>query len=131
MAGVCWTKKSGDPAGRSLPGRLREPGGSEPGYRRPAVVVQNDLFNTSNIRTVVVCALTTNLRRAGAPGNVLLDPGEANLLQQSVVNISQVFTVDQRDLVEKIGSLDSERASQVISGINLLLEPREVEDVGG
>lgn len=78
-----------------------------------------------------MCALTTNLRRAGAPGNVLLDPGEANLLQQSVVNISQVFTVDQRDLVEKIGSLDSERASQVISGINLLLEPREVEDVGG
>lgn len=78
-----------------------------------------------------MCALTTNLRRAGAPGNVLLDPGEADLLQQSVVNISQVFTVDQRDLVEKIGSLDSERASQVISGINLLLEPREVEDVGG
>lgn len=78
-----------------------------------------------------MCALTTNLRRAGAKGNVLLDPGEANLLQQSVVNISQVFTVDQRDLVEKIGSLDSERASQVISGINLLLEPREVEDVGG
>ncbi len=78
-----------------------------------------------------MCALTTNLRRAGAPGNVLLDPGEANLLQQSVVNISQVFTVDQRNLVEKIGSLDSERASQVISGINLLLEPREVEDVGG
>jgi mRNA interferase MazF len=108
-----------------------EPGGSEPGYRRPAVVVQNDLFNASNVRTVVVCPLTSNLRRAGAPGNVLLDPSEANLLQQSVVNISQVFTVDKRDLVEKIGSLDSERIREIISGINLLLEPREVESAGG
>lgn len=104
-----------------------EPGGSEPGYRRPAVVVQNDLFNASNVRTVVVCPLTSNLRRAEAPGNVLLDPGEANLLQQSVVNISQVFTIDKRDLVEKIGSLGGERVREIISGINILLEPREVE----
>lgn len=107
-----------------------DPGGSEPGYRRPAIVVQNDLFNASNIRTVVVCSLTSNLRRAGAPGNVLLAPGEANLIQQSVVNISQVFTVDRRDLVEKIGFLGGERIREIISGINILLEPREVERLG-
>lgn len=103
-----------------------EPGGSEPGYRRPAVVVQNDVFNASNIRTVVICPLTSNLHRAEAPGNVLLDPGEADLRQQSVVNISQVFTVNKRDLVERVGSLDEERVHEVVSGINLLLEPREV-----
>ncbi len=103
-----------------------EPGGSEPGYRRPAVVVQNDVFNASNIRTVVVCPLTTNLRRAEAPGNVLLGPGEANLRQQSVVNISQVFTVNKLDLAEKAGSLGDGRVREVISGLNLLLEPRGV-----
>lgn len=103
-----------------------EPGGSEPGYRRPAVVVQNDVFNASNIRTVVICPLTSNLHRAEVPGNVLLDPGEADLRQQSVVNISQVFTVNKRDLVERVGSLDEERVHEVVSGINLLLEPREV-----
>lgn len=104
------------------------PGGSEPGYLRPAVVVQNDVFNASNIRTVVVCPLTSNLRRAEAPGNVLLLPGEANLPEQSVINISQVFTVNRWDLIEKIGSLDGERVQEIISGINLLLEPRRVED---
>lgn len=104
-----------------------EPGGSEPGYRRPAVVIQNDVFNASNIRTVVVCPLTSNLRRAEAPGNVLLAPGEADLVEQSVVNVSQIFTVNKRDLVEKVGSLAGERVREVISGINLLLEPRNVE----
>lgn len=104
-----------------------EPGGSEPGYRRPAVVIQNDVFNASNIRTVVVCPLTSNLRRAEAPGNALLAPGEADLVEQSVVNVSQIFTVNKRDLVEKVGSLAGERVREVISGINLLLEPRNVE----
>lgn len=104
--------------------------GSRPGYRRPAVVVQNDVFNASRIRTVVVCPLTSNLRRAEAPGNVLLAPGEASLQEQSVVNVSQVFTVNKHDLAEKIGSLGGERMRGIISDINLLLEPREVEDAG-
>lgn len=107
-----------------------EPAGSEPGYRRPAIVVQNDVFNASRISTVVVCPLTSNMRRAEAPGNVLLVPGEGELDQQSVVNVSQVFTVNKRDLIEKIGSLDGERVREIVSGINLLLEPREVEDTG-
>lgn len=104
-----------------------EPEGSGPGYRRPAVVVQNNVFNASRIRTVVVCALTTNLQRAEAPGNVLLVPGEADLREQSVVNVSQVFTVNKRDLMQKIGSLSNKRVREILDGINLLLEPQEVD----
>jgi len=106
---------------------LGEPTGSEPGYRHPHVVVQNNLFNCSRMSTVVVCALTSNLRRAAAPGNVLLEPREAHLPQQSVVNVSQIFTVDKSQLVEKIGTLSSRRVRQILDGIKLLLEPREPE----
>ena len=105
---------------------LSEPSGSEPGYRHPHVVIQNNIFNRSRINTVVVCALTTNLKRAKAPGNVLLNKGEANLPGKSVVNISQIFTVNKSDLSEKIGSLTWERFNQVIKGIKLLTEPREI-----
>ena len=69
---------------------LGDPEGSEPGYRHPHVVVQNNVFNKSRINTIVVCALTSNLKRAEVPGNVLLKKGEANLKKDSVVNISQV-----------------------------------------
>lgn len=105
-----------------------EPSGSEPAYRRPCLVIQNNLFNRSRINTVVVCVLTSNLRRAQAPGNVLLEKGEANLPKPSVVNISQVFTVDKRELDEKIGSLSSLRVRQVLHGIHLLIEPRDIEE---
>jgi mRNA interferase MazF len=67
---------------------LAEPKGSEPGYRHPHIVIQNNLFNDSRINTIVVCSLTSNLNRAKAPGNVMLNKGEANLSKQSVVNIS-------------------------------------------
>jgi mRNA interferase MazF len=106
---------------------LNEPSGSEPGYRHPHVVIQNNLFNRSLINTVVVCALTSNLKRATAPGNVLLNKGEANLPKKSVINISQIFTVNKSDLSEKIGSLTRERINQVFDGIQLLAEPREVD----
>jgi len=102
------------------------PKGSEPGYRHPHVVIQNNVYNISKINTVVVCALTSNLRRAAAPGNVLLKEGEANLPKDSVVNISQIITVDKTDLIERIGSLSLSRMQQVIEGFKLLLEPREV-----
>lgn len=107
---------------------LGEPSDSEPGYIHPFVIVQNNLFNKSRINTVVVCALTSNLTRAKAPGNVLLVPGEANLPKQSVVNISQIYTVDKRDLVEKIGTLSSKRVREILDGIHFLLEPREVKE---
>ena len=102
------------------------PKGSEPGYRHPHVVIQNNVYNISKINTVVVCALTSNLRRAAVPGNVLLKEGEANLPKGSVVNISQIITVDKTDLIERIGSLALSRMQQVIEGFKLLLEPREV-----
>lgn len=105
---------------------LGDPSGSGPGYRHPHVVIQNNVFNRSRINTVVVCVLTSNLKRAQAPGNVLLEKGEANLAQQSVVNISQVFTVDKRDLVEKIGTLSRQRVRQTLDGIRLLTEPRDI-----
>jgi len=104
---------------------LGRPSGSGPGCRQPHVVVQNNLFNGSRIATVVVCSLTSNLRRAAAPGNVLIRRGEASLPQQSVVNVSQIFTVDKTRLKERIGSLSPERMRAVLQGIGLLLEPRE------
>ncbi|MEM9504269.1 MAG: type II toxin-antitoxin system PemK/MazF family toxin [Cyanobacteria bacterium P01_E01_bin.43] len=81
---------------------LGAPIGSAPGYQHPHVILQNNDFNRSNIRTAVVCALTSNLKRAKAPGNVLLQLGEANLPKQSVVNISQIFTVDRSQLGAKL-----------------------------
>lgn len=105
---------------------LGEPPGSAPGYRHPHVVIQNNVFNQSRIHTVVVCALTSNLQRAAAPGNVLLQPGEGNLPKQSVVNVSQIFTVDKSQLSAKIGALSPARVREVLEGIRLLLEPREL-----
>ncbi len=102
------------------------PSGSAPGYRHPHVVIQNNIFNQSRINTVVVCALTSNLYRADAPGNLLLSKGEANLKKESVVNISQIVTVDKSDMVEKIGFLPPSRIRQIIDGIKLLMEPREL-----
>ena len=102
------------------------PKGSAPGYRHPHVVIQNNVFNASKINTVVVCALTSNLKRAKAPGNVLLKKGEGNLKKDSVVNISQIITIDKSDLVEKIGSLSPSRIKEAIEGVKLLLGPREV-----
>ena len=106
---------------------LGEPVGSGPGYRHPHVVVQNNIFNRSRIRTVVVCAITSNLRRAQAPGNVLLDKGEANLPKTSVVNISQLVTLDKDLLAEKIGTVSREKLEQVLEGLRLLLEPRDID----
>jgi mRNA interferase MazF len=105
---------------------LATPKGSEPGYRHPHIVIQNNLFNSSRINTVVVCSLTTNLSRAKAPGNVLLMEGETNLTHQSVVNISQIFTVNKSDLVEKIGEVSRKRIIEILDGIKLLTEPRDV-----
>lgn len=101
------------------------PFGSAPGFRRPYVVVQNDALNESGIRTTVVCALTSNVRRAGAPGNVLLREREGGLPRQSVVNVSQVYTVDQNLLSERIGVLSRRRILEITDGIRLVLEPVE------
>lgn len=107
---------------------LDNPIGSGPGYKHPHVVVQNNLFNKSRINTTVVCALTSNLRRAAAPGNVLLEVGEGNLSKQSVVNVSQIFTIDKAELSEYIGTLSARRVRQILQGLNLLFQPRDIEE---
>ncbi|MBI4331813.1 MAG: type II toxin-antitoxin system PemK/MazF family toxin [Chloroflexi bacterium] len=107
---------------------LGEPSGSEPAYRHPHVVIQNNVFNRSRINTVVMCSLTSNIQRAKSPGNVLLEEGEANLPEQSVVNVTQIFTVDKRDLVEKIGALPRGRMAQVLEGIELVIRPRDIKE---
>ncbi len=104
---------------------LGEPGGSEPGYIHPGVVIQNNMFNHSSINTVVMCSLTSNLKRANVPGNVLLELGEANLSKQSVAVASQVFTVDKVQLRDYIGTLSKKRVRQILESLRLLTEPRD------
>lgn len=99
---------------------LEEPGGPEPDYIHPHVIIQDDVLNDSRIDTVVVCALTTNMKRAKAPGNVLLEAGEANLPRQSVVVVSQVSTVKKTQLGAYIGSLSAQRVHQILAGMQFL-----------
>jgi len=105
---------------------LDEPIGSEPGYVHPHVVIQNNVFNASKINTVIVCALSSNIKRAQSPGNVLLEQGEGDLPKQSVVLASQVFTVDKSHIRELIGTISEKRVRQILDGVSLLIEPRDL-----
>ena len=105
---------------------LGTPIGSEPGYTRPSIVIQNDAVNASRIQTVIVIPLSSNLHLARAPGNVLLNEGEANLPKSSVAVVSQVISVDKRQLIELLGSVSPRRVRQILDGLNLLTEPREI-----
>jgi mRNA interferase MazF len=91
--------------------------GPAPSYSHPHVVVQDDIFNHSRISTVIVCALTSNLHRATEPGNVLLEPGEGNLPERSVVVVSQISSVDHARLGERIGALSDARVEQILAGL--------------
>jgi mRNA interferase MazF len=105
---------------------LDEPKGLEPGYNHPHVVLQNNVFNASKINTVIVCVLSSNIKRAQAPGNVLLEKGEGNLPKQSVVMVSQIFTVDKSQLGEFIGTLSEQRVKQILDGLYLMTEIRNL-----
>jgi len=105
---------------------LEEPRGSEPAYKHPHVVIQNNAFNFSNINTVVLCALTTNLKRGSCPGNVMLRKNEAGLPKKSVVNITQVITVNKSDLKEKIGQLSGSRVKEILHGLDILFKPKDI-----
>jgi mRNA interferase MazF len=96
--------------------------GSGPAERHSCVVVQNDVFNRSAIATTVVCLVTSNLTRAKAPGNVLLKKGEANLPKASVVNVSQILTVDKTELVDYFGKLSGTAARAVRDGLQVLFD---------
>ena len=101
-----------------------EPRGSILAGRRPFVVIQNNAVNRSGIRTVMMCPITTNLRRAAFRGNVRLDAGEGGLSDPSVVNVSQARVVDSALLARPIGRLPERRVREIIDGLNLLLTPR-------
>jgi len=100
---------------------LPEPVGSEPGYRRPVLIVQSNDFNRSRIATVIAVVITSNTKLAQAPGNVFLPQKLTGLSKDSVVNISQVVTVDKRFLTERVGTLPSNVFEQVEKGLRLVL----------
>lgn len=101
---------------------LPEPVASEPGYRRPILIVQSDTFNQSRIATLLAVALSSNLKLAQAPGNVLLSRKATGLAKDSVANVSQVITVDKRFLTEQIGVLPAYLLGQVEDGLRLVLD---------
>jgi mRNA interferase MazF len=100
---------------------LPEARGSGPGFRRPVVVVQGDALNRSRIATVVCVALTSNLKWANAPGNVLLPAHVTGLPKESVANVSQVVTLDKADLTERTGKLSRAKLDLVLSGLDVVL----------
>jgi mRNA interferase MazF len=100
---------------------LGEPMGSEPGFRRPVVVIQGDAFNRSRIATVACVTLTSNLRWTEAPGNVLLTAKVTGLPKDSVANVSQVVTLDRVSLTERVGALPAKKLELVFLGIDIVL----------
>ena len=100
---------------------LPEPTGSGPGFRRPVLVVQGDALNRSLIRTVVCVPLTSNLRWAEAPGNVLLSAKATGLPKDSVANSSQLITLDRALLTEEVGKLSKRQLDLILSGIDIVL----------
>ena len=105
-----------------------EPQGSEPGFRRPVVIVQGELFNQSTLATVVVCALTSTTSLARHPGNVVLDKGEAHLDRPSVAVATQLFTLDRVLLGAYSGTLSAHRLTAVRLGIRLVLGDDDAVD---
>jgi mRNA interferase MazF len=105
---VCWAE-------------LADPRGSGPGYRRPVVVVQGDGLNRSRIATVVCVPLTSNLKWATAPGNVLLEPGMTGLPLASVANVSQILSLDRDNLTERSGAVSRPKLELIFAGIDVML----------
>jgi len=100
---------------------LQEPRGSEPGYRRPVVIAQSDDFTASRIDTVIVASITSNTRLAFAPGNVFLRRRDAGLARDSVINVSQILTLNKSALTQRIGRLSPQHLEEFESGLRLVL----------
>jgi len=96
--------------------------GSEPLGKRPGLVIQNDLLNDSKLNTVVVIAITSTLKFGELPGNVILRKGEANLPKKSVINLTQIKTVDKKSLKENIGTISKDRMAEVYKGMKLIMD---------
>ncbi len=101
---------------------LPTPRASEPGYKRPVLILQSDAFNRSNINTVICAVITSNIRLARAPGNVILSKKDSNLPKKSVVNVSQIVTLDKSYLTECVGAISKNLMGKVENGIKLVLE---------
>ena len=97
--------------------------GSAPAGRRPAVVLQHDRFNRSKINTVVVVAITSNLKYSALPGNVRLSKGEAGLAKPSVANVTQLATIDRDHVIGKLGRVSHARLEEIWNGVRLVLAP--------
>ncbi len=100
---------------------LEEPRGSEPGFDRPVVIIQSDIFNRTTINTVLAAAITTNLRMEGMPGNVLLPKKSSGLAKPSVVNVTQLLTLNKSWLKSKVKQLSQSEMAKVEAGIRLVL----------
>lgn len=100
---------------------LDEPAGSGPGYRRPVVVISSNEFNQSNINTVLVAIITSNIHLADAPGNFKVSKKESGLSKESVVNVSQLLTLDKSFLTEKAGKLSPNKIIHLNEGLGLVL----------
>ena len=106
-----------------------EPASSEPSYRRPVLIVQADAFNRSALSTVIVVALTTNLHLAQAPGNVALTKRQSSLPKASVVNVSQILTLDRSFLTERVGRLPISKLRDVERGLARVLDIGQVDGI--
>lgn len=100
---------------------LPDPVGASPGYRRPVLIIQADVFTKSRIATVVVLVISSNLRLSSAPGNVLLHAAESRLAKDSVINVSQIITLDKTTLSEFIGQVNTKTLTEVEDGLRLVL----------
>ena len=100
---------------------LPAPRGSDPGFRRPVVVVQGNALNRSRIATIVCVPLTSNVKWAHAPGNVLLSRRTSSLPKESVANVSQVVTLDRRVLTERVGAIPKPKLDLILSGLDVVL----------
>ncbi|MFM7319418.1 MAG: type II toxin-antitoxin system PemK/MazF family toxin [bacterium] len=100
---------------------LAEPVGSAPGFRRPVVVIQCDSLNRSQLATVICVVFTSNLRWSAAPGNVLLSASQTGLDRDSVANVSQIVTIDKRQLTERAGKVPNRQMEAIFSGIDLIM----------
>ena len=101
---------------------LPAPSGSEPGFRRPVLIVQSDAFNRSKISTVICIVITSNMKLVNAPGNVLLPKGVSNLPKESVINVSQIITIDKSFLTECVGTISKSYFRKVEDGIKLIFD---------
>jgi mRNA interferase MazF len=102
--------------------KLPTPKGSEPGYKRPVIIIQADEFNRSMINTVICAVITSNVKLAEAPGNILLHKADSNLPRESVINVSQIITINKSFLFDCIGTISRKMMKKLDEGLRLVMD---------